>query len=127
MRELRRLVPERTVAVPSVALAEVERLAADGVAGANAALAWARTLPVRTSPGRGDAGIIALAVRRRAWVVTGDRALLTRLAGAGVTALRPRGGSTLSRQDPYPPHPVDVRATVKNRAPLRRRDRRRPR
>jgi rRNA-processing protein FCF1 len=89
-RELARVAPGRVVAVPRIARSELARLAAGGSVAARAALAWSAGLPVRESAGRGDGAVVRLAERLRAWVVTGDRALIDRLRGRGLTVLRPR-------------------------------------
>jgi len=77
------------LAVPEAALAELRALARDS-RDAKAALKLAGRYEVVPTEGRGDDAILALAVRERAVVVTADRALMARLADAGVRVLRPR-------------------------------------
>ncbi len=62
--------------------------------------------PTLTGPGRGDAAVQALAVRRHAWVVTADRALRERLRSEGVTVLSPRDRARLERFAPERPAPT---------------------
>ncbi len=90
LAELQRLVPGARVEVPEAARAELDRLVDRGAPRATAARAFAELLPTAPAPGRGDAAILAAALRRRAWVVTSDRVLVRRLREAGVTVLTPR-------------------------------------
>lgn len=106
------------LAVPSPVRRELERLTRDGVPHAALAARLAATLPPVDAPGRGDAGILALAVRLRAAVVTADRELRDRLAAEGLTVLVPRDRGRLE------PYRRRARAgTVKSRSPLARRSR----
>ncbi|HXY12116.1 MAG TPA: twitching motility protein PilT [Thermoplasmata archaeon] len=88
--EVERLLPGARLVVPSSVVEEVDRLVARGVPGARAAAALARSFLVVPAEGRGDQAILDLAVRRRAYVVTADRALAARLSAAGLVVLVPR-------------------------------------
>lgn len=101
-------------------LAELDRLVARGVSESRPARELARRFAVAASSGRGDAGLLALAVARGWWVVTGDRAFQRRLRAAGVTVLAPRGrqGLHVLRPARVPPPTVRVRATVMNAPPV---------
>lgn len=129
-REVRRLAPAARLAVAASTLAELDRLAARRVPGAGAARELAARLPVVPSPGRGDAGLLRVAVTQRAWVVTADRELQERLLGSGVTVLVPRERSRLALRRPgtSPPRATPGRrATVKNGPRVVRAERRRRR
>ncbi len=88
--------------MPSVVRAELDGLLARGTPGAAAARTFARALRPVPSRGRGDAGVVEAAVRLRATVVTGDRALAERLRRAGVAVLVPREHSRLELKLPRP-------------------------
>jgi rRNA-processing protein FCF1 len=88
--EVDRIRPGALLLVPSSVLAELDRLAGRGVAGARAAVSLARAFAVLPTTGRGDAAIVEAAVRHRAWVVTADHALASRLRARGVSVLVPR-------------------------------------
>jgi len=88
--EVERLCPGSDLAVPSSVVGELETLVRKGVPGARAAVALARTLPTLRVPGRGDSAILRAALEQRAWVVTADRALASRLRSQGITVLVPR-------------------------------------
>ena len=88
--EIARLVPSARVVVPVSVLAELDRLVARRARGAPAARALAERYPTTAARDEGDAAIVDLAVRRRAIVVTADRALQERLARRGVAVLVPR-------------------------------------
>ena len=120
--EVDRLRPGAKLSVPSSALEELERLAARGVRGAPTALLLARRYPVVPAEGRGDAAVLAAAVRSRAWVVTADRALAARLRQAGLTVLVPRDRSRLELWPARPPKVRGPRAPAA-RKPARRRQR----
>jgi rRNA-processing protein FCF1 len=95
------------VLVPSSVLGELERVASRGNVIARAAREYARRFAVVPTERRGDDALVDLGRRLPAWVVTGDRALRTRLLGAGVRVLFPRGKSHLDRavsaRPPVPP------------------------
>lgn len=98
--EVERLTAPARVAVPSSVIAELDRLVAQRAAGAALAREFARRFPIVPTQGRGDQGLLQLAARRRAIVVTGDRALRRRLVAAGIAVLAPRGSVRLARSEP---------------------------
>ncbi len=85
------------VLVPSSVLGELERVAVRGNTDARAAREFARRFDVVPTTIPGDDALVDLGRRLKAWVVTGDRALRTRLLEAGVPVLFPRGKSHLDR------------------------------
>jgi len=98
------------VLVPSSVLGELERVAARGNTNARAAREFARRFPVVPTEIQGDDALVDLGRRLRAWVLTGDRALRTRLLEAGVPVLFPRGKSHLDRAvSPRQPVPAPRR------------------
>ena len=120
--EVDRLCPGARLVIPSSALEELERLVARRVPGASAARQLARRYPVVPAQGRGDAGVLATAVRDRAWVVTADRVLASRLQRAGLPVLVPRDRSRLELR-PARTHRETARGTPAPRKPGRRRQR----
>jgi rRNA-processing protein FCF1 len=85
------------IVVPASVLGELEQIAARGNTNARAAREYARRFAVIPTGARGDDALVALGRKMRAWVLTGDRALKTRLLEAGVPVLFPRGKSHLDR------------------------------
>jgi rRNA-processing protein FCF1 len=121
LEEIARLTAPARVAVPGSVLAELDRLVERRIPGAAPARTFARRFPIVASSGRGDLGLLTLAVRRGAVVVTGDRELRRRLLAAGISVLSPKGSVRLARWDPTGasvPSEKRRRATVKNGAPL---------
>ena len=119
--EADRLVGGFRAQVPSIVMAELDRLISRGVVGSRAAREIARRFPTAHGAGRGDDAILALAVRRKATVLTADRALAGRLTEAGIDVLIPRDRNRLElrRGDRTVAGLAPPRATVKKRAPLR--------
>jgi rRNA-processing protein FCF1 len=101
--EIDRKVPNARLGVPRSVLSELERLVERHAPGAELALALARTVEVVANTGRGDAGVEEVARRQRAWVVTADRRLATRLVEGGVPVLVPRDRVRLEVRRPGPP------------------------
>lgn len=100
------------VLVPSSVLGELERVASRGNANARAAREFARRFGVAPTEIQGDDALVELGRRHHAWVLTGDRALRTRLLQAGVPVLFPRGKSHLDRAvSPRKPTPARRRGT----------------
>lgn len=93
--ELRRLLGNPDVRVPSSALRELERLA-QTQSQARAALRLAARYPVIEVEGRGDEAILAAARERGAVVVTNDRELRKRLRSADVPVIYLREKSRLA-------------------------------
>jgi rRNA-processing protein FCF1 len=85
------------ILVPSSVLGELERVASRGNPNARAAREFARRFEVAVTDFQGDDALVNLGRRLRAWVLTGDRALRSRLLEAGVPVLFPRGKSHLDR------------------------------
>jgi uncharacterized protein len=85
------------ILVPSSVLGELERLAARGNATARAAREFARRFEVVPTETLGDDALVELGRQLTAWVLTGDRALRTRLLEARIPVLFPRGKSHLDR------------------------------
>lgn len=85
------------VLVPSSVLGELDRVAARGNPNARAAHEFARRFRVVVTDLGGDDALVDLGRRLHGWVLTGDRALRTRLLEAGVPVLFPRGKSHLDR------------------------------
>jgi rRNA-processing protein FCF1 len=98
--EVARLGELTELRVPTSVLGELDRLCDRGVTGATTARALAARIPRLRCPGRGDDAIVTAAVRRSAWVVTGDRGLAQRLVAEGITVLAPRAGGRLVRIRP---------------------------
>ncbi len=95
------------IQVPSSVLGELERLADRGNPRARAAREFARRFEVVPTASLGDDALVELGRRLSAWVLTGDRALRSRLLAAGVPVLFPRGKSHLDRAvSPRRPAPV---------------------
>lgn len=118
--ELERLFPAGArLWVPSSAAGELARLERRGVAGAKLARSLAETLPTLPVDGHGDDAILAAALSHRAVVATADRALAARVRASGGSVLVPRDRARLELLGPRAA--VGARATVKTRAPLRRR------
>jgi rRNA-processing protein FCF1 len=100
------------ILVPSSVLGELERVASRGNVNARAAREFARRFEVVATEARGDDALVELGRRLSAWVLTGDRALRTRLLEAGVPVLFPRGKSHLDRAvSPRQPVPTRRRRT----------------
>ncbi|MGC2289666.1 MAG: PIN domain-containing protein [Thermoplasmata archaeon] len=98
------------ILVPSSVLGELERVANRGNASARAAREFARRFEIAPTEAQGDAALVDLGRRLRAWVLTGDRELRTRLLEAGVPVLFPRGKSHLDRAvSPRQPVPTPRR------------------
>ncbi|MFZ0830869.1 MAG: twitching motility protein PilT [Thermoplasmata archaeon] len=98
------------ILVPSSVLGELERVADRGYANARAAREFARRFEVVPTEVQGDDALVELGRRLQAWVLTGDRALRTRLLEAGVRVLFPRGKSHLDRAvSPRQPVPTPRR------------------
>jgi len=116
--EVERLAGPAEIVVPRPVVAELDRLAARGVAHAAAARALADRFRPVASVGRGDAAVVAAADRFGATVVTADRALADRLGRAGRTVLVPRDRTRLHRIDPPAARDGRRAATVKKRPPL---------
>jgi rRNA-processing protein FCF1 len=96
------------VLIPSSVLGELERVARRGNVNARAAREYARRFDVAVTEIQGDDALVEMGRRLRAWVLTGDRALRTRLLEAGVPVLFPRGKSHLDRAV-SPPKPTPAR------------------
>jgi rRNA-processing protein FCF1 len=78
-------------------LGELERVASRGNPNARAAREFARRFDVAPTEIQGDDALVDLGRQLQAWVLTGDRALRSRLLEAGVPVLFPRGKSHLDR------------------------------
>ncbi|NNN17209.1 MAG: hypothetical protein HKL79_02450 [Thermoplasmata archaeon] len=96
--EVERLVGPARIAVPTSVLHELDDLLQRGTPEAGLARALAGRFASIDSPGRGDDAILELAVERRAFVVTADRALSDRLVNAGLDVLMPRDRDRLVRR-----------------------------
>ncbi|HLM92082.1 MAG TPA: hypothetical protein VK424_08595 [Thermoplasmata archaeon] len=88
--EVGRHRPGAVLAVPSSVLGELDRLARSLTPGAVAARALADRYERIETRVRGDGGVLDVAQRRGAWVVTADRAFQRRLVAHHITVLRPR-------------------------------------
>ncbi len=120
--EVERLFPAGArVLVAESGRAELDGLVQRGVRHARAARELAERYEVFPVPGRGDSGLLAAAAGSNTVVATADRALQARLRARGVAVLVPRDRARLELKLPSPEGPS--RATVKPRAPLRRRPR----
>ncbi|MCI4350832.1 MAG: DNA-binding protein [Thermoplasmata archaeon] len=95
--EIRRLIEQAEIRVPSSVLRELRRLVARGEAHAREALELAGRFAVTPNQGVGDAALVALA-RAGDAVVTADRELQGRLRARGVEVLTPRDRVHLHRQ-----------------------------
>ncbi|HLY76792.1 MAG TPA: twitching motility protein PilT [Thermoplasmata archaeon] len=92
------------ILIPASVLGELERVAHRGNVQARAAREFARRFDIVPTEALGDDALVELGRRLTAWVLTGDRALRTRLLEAGVRVLFPRGKSHLDRAvSPRPP------------------------
>lgn len=116
--EVERLAGPVELVVPRPVLAELDRLAARGVAHAAAARALADRFRTVSGTGRGDSAVVAAAVAHDAPVVTADRGLARRLGLAGRVVYVPRDRARLHRVDPVAPRAGRRAATVKKRPPL---------
>ncbi len=96
--EIERLVGPARIAVPASVLRELDGLLQRGIPEAGLARALAGRFASIDSTGAGDNAILELAVERRAFVVTSDRALSDRLANAGLDVLMPRDRDRLVRR-----------------------------
>lgn len=94
--EVHRWIEGADIVVPSSVLRELETLSARGVAGAKGALRLARRFRIILTDLEGDAALETLAGDLRAWVVTGDRELRTRLEARGTGVLFPKGERRLA-------------------------------
>ncbi|HTW77130.1 MAG TPA: twitching motility protein PilT [Thermoplasmata archaeon] len=88
--EIHRVVPGARLIVPSSARDELDRLATSGTRGAIAAREIAARYAVEPTDRPGDDGVLDVAGRLGAIVVTADRALQRRLVAAGIPILVPR-------------------------------------
>lgn len=103
------------IMVPQSVLGELERVAARGTPNARAAREYARRFEPVPTEALGDDALVDLGRRLHAWVLTGDRALRTRLLAAGVRVLFPRGKSHLDRAvSPRQPVPVPPRRRLRS-------------
>jgi len=87
--EVARLLGRCRIAVPACVMRELRGLASRDP-DARAALQLAVRFSHVPCKGAGDDAILELAMRERAYVVTGDRGLMARLRAANVRVLRPR-------------------------------------
>jgi rRNA-processing protein FCF1 len=78
------------VLVLASGIEELDRLVARSTRHAVAARALAERFARLSGSGHGDDAVVAAAVRRRAVVVTADRALQARLRARGIAVLAPR-------------------------------------
>ena len=95
--EIRRLLGEVPVVVPSSVLDELSAL---DDSEARAALSLARKYEAVETCLRGDEGVIDVATRRSAAVVTNDRELITQLMRLRIPVLRLRSGRYLVMTGP---------------------------
>jgi rRNA-processing protein FCF1 len=109
------------VVVASSSRAELDGLAAKGVAHAGAARELAARYDVLPVVGRGDSGLLAAVAGSSAVVATADRAFQARLRERGIPVLAPRDRARLELK--LPTGPSRDRATVKPHTSLRRRPR----
>ena len=91
-KELSRLLGEVEVFVPSSVLHELSRMKTRE---AKAALSLASKYVSVETPLSGDAGVLDVAQRKKAAVVTNDRALIDRLAELRLPVVRLRSGRYL--------------------------------
>jgi uncharacterized protein len=89
-REVRRLVPGARIVVPESVRRELDRLAARATPGARAARELADRFSSCPTAAEGDDGILEVATREGALVVTADRELQLRLRQRGIAVLVPR-------------------------------------
>ncbi len=109
--EIGRLLPDAVPVVPSPVLGELDRLVERGEIGATLARALAARFPVVRGSGRGDGGVLEIAQRLGATVVTADGRFQARLVAAGVPVMVPRDrarlefrpGATRRVPSPAPP------------------------
>ena len=103
------------ILVPSSVLGELERVGERGNANARAAREYARRFDVVPTEAQGDDALVELGRRLNAWVLTGDRALRTRLLEAKIRVLFPRGKSHLDRALAAHQPPRRVRSSIRRR------------
>ena len=94
--EAARLTEGLQLAVPHSVLGELERLVAENVPFANAALSLALRFPQVPNAGRGDSAVVDLARRGGFAVLTADRALQRRLRTLGIDLVIPRDRARLA-------------------------------
>lgn len=116
--EVHRHRPGARLSVPSSVLGELDRLVRESTPGAVACRALAQRYDRAETAARGDAGVVDAAERLRAWVVTADRGLQSRLVRRGITVLSPRDRSRL---DLVPGEPTPTPGRSGRRARVRRR------
>jgi rRNA-processing protein FCF1 len=95
-REIMRLFGEASVYVPSSVLGELSGLADKN---AKAALALARKYSIVETDMSGDDGVIDVAERRSAAVLTNDKELIRRLGRKHIEVVRLRGKAHLVRDE----------------------------
>ena len=88
--EIARWVPSGRLTVPSSVLGELDRLAEEGEPRASAARQLAQRFTVEATHARGDDGVLDVAVRLRATLVTADVHLQSRARAQGLSVLAPR-------------------------------------
>jgi rRNA-processing protein FCF1 len=95
-KEIARLLGDMPILVPSSVLEELSGL---DDAGAKAALALAAKYEAAPTDRRGDDGVVDVAMRRSAAVVTNDRELISKLKRLRIPVLRLRSGRYLVMMD----------------------------
>jgi rRNA-processing protein FCF1 len=95
-----RLVPGARLVVPASAVRELDRLVERRSPGAVTARALADRYAIVATRSEGDDAVAEVARRKRAWVVTADRALQSRLTSLGVGVLAPRDRHRLEARLP---------------------------
>jgi rRNA-processing protein FCF1 len=106
-KEVRRLLSINfDIVVPRIVLDELSRLAKEGTAKeqgeARMALALANTFRLEESPGDGDTGILRLAERLNALVVTNDKTLRARLRAKDIPSIYMRSRAFLTIEGNIP-------------------------
>ncbi len=101
--EVDRLFPGARLAVAESSLREFDRLVERATPGAAAARALAHRLPRLPARAEGDEGVVEVAEREGAVVVTADRGLQERLVARGVAVLVPRDRHRLELRRPAVP------------------------
>jgi rRNA-processing protein FCF1 len=112
--EVARLIPGGRVLVAASGVRELDRLVERATPGASGARALAEKFVWTPADLEGDDGVMEVALRERATVVTADRALQERLRSSGLAVLIPRDRHRLELQ---PARRALVTATRRRRTP----------
>ncbi len=101
--EVDRILPGARLLVADATFRELDRLVERATPSAVGARAFAKRFVRVVAKGEGDDAVVEVATRKRAVVLTADRALQTRLRRRGISVLAPRDRHRLELQPGLPP------------------------